>query len=44
MKRIVKPYMKPKQLALIEKYIYLTILSVNVVYKFSEMHLSFSLK
>ena len=35
--------MKPKQLPIIEKCICLTILSVNSVYKFSEMYLSYSL-
>ena len=35
--------MKLKQLPLIEKRICLTILSVNSVHKFSEMHLSYSL-
>ena len=46
MKRIGKTlgqYRKPKQLPFIEKFIGLTILSVNSVYKFSEMYLSYSL-
>ena len=33
--------MKSKQLPLIEKCIYLTILSVNSLYKFSEMYVSY---
>ena len=36
-------YMKSKQLPLIEKCICLTMLSVNSVYKFSEIYLSYSL-
>ena len=36
-------YMKSKQLHFIEKFICLAILSVNSVYKFSEMYLSYSL-
>ena len=35
--------MESKQLPLIEKCIYLTILSVNSVHKVSEMYLSYSL-
>ena len=36
-------YIKSKQLPLTEKCICLTILSVNSVYNFSKMHLSYSL-
>ena len=36
-------YMKSKQNPLTEKCICLTILSVNLIYKFSEMYLSYSL-
>ena len=36
-------YIKSKQFPLIEKCICLTILSVNLVYKFSEMYLHYSL-
>ena len=36
-------HLKSKQLPLIEKCISLTLLSVNSVYKFSEMYLSYSL-
>ena len=45
MKRIEKTgqYMKSKQAPFIEKCICLAILSVNSVYKFSEMYLSYSL-
>ena len=35
-------YMKSKQLPFIEKFIGLAVLSVNSVYKFSEMYLSYS--
>ena len=35
--------MKSKQLPFIEKFICLAILSVNLVYTFSEMYLSYSL-
>ena len=36
-------YMKPKQLPFIEKFICLAMLSVNSVFKFSEMYLSYAL-